>query len=95
MRASFARIGSTLLDAGTYQFGLTRFVDRLEEAGYVVRESCPDDRRGFDVRLTEKGQAALREAWPVYERVLVEAFDVLDEGEARALANMLSDVAVR
>lgn len=75
--------------------GLTRFVDRLENAGYVTRESCADDRRGFDVRITDRGQTGLRDAWPVYERVLVEAFGALERGEARALADSLRRFVAR
>lgn len=35
--------------------GLTRLVDRIESAGHVVREACPDDRRGLWAVLTPDG----------------------------------------
>ncbi|TML38127.1 MAG: MarR family transcriptional regulator [Actinobacteria bacterium] len=37
--------------------GITRLVDRLEGEGLVSRESCPTDRRGSFVVLTEAGRA--------------------------------------
>ena len=46
--------------------GLTRLVDRLERAGFVRRESCPSDRRGFDAVITDDGRAAFAEARPTH-----------------------------
>lgn len=43
---------------------LSHAVTRLEEAGWVIRESCPTDRRGAFARLTEEGFAALADAAP-------------------------------
>lgn len=54
--------------------GLTRLVDRLEKAGYIRRESCPDDRRGFFAVLTPEGLAARERAWPTYRRTVTECF---------------------
>jgi hypothetical protein len=39
-------------------------VARLEEAGWVRRESCPTDRRGSFARLTDEGFEALAAAAP-------------------------------
>jgi DNA-binding MarR family transcriptional regulator len=44
--------------------GLTRAVDRMEEAGLVARESCPSDRRGAFAVLTDEGRARLEEGLP-------------------------------
>jgi DNA-binding MarR family transcriptional regulator len=43
---------------------LSHAVTRLEEAGWVTRESCPTDRRGAFARLTDDGFAALAAAAP-------------------------------
>ena len=42
------------------QSGVTRLVDRLERAGLVVREPCPDDRRGLLASITPAGRDASR-----------------------------------
>jgi DNA-binding MarR family transcriptional regulator len=45
---------------------MSRFVDRVEQAGYVRREPDPDDRRALQVTLTDEGVELLRRMWPVY-----------------------------
>lgn len=42
--------------------GITRLVDRIAEAGYVERQSCPTDRRSVYVALTPAGWQVLRRA---------------------------------
>ena len=44
--------------------GLTRLVDRIEEAGFVEREHSRHDRRGVYVILTDSGAAKLESLWP-------------------------------
>jgi MarR family 2-MHQ and catechol resistance regulon transcriptional repressor len=46
--------------------GLTRVVDRLCEAGFVVRESCPEDRRSLYATLTPDGRARIEAAVPAH-----------------------------
>ena len=53
---------------------MSRFVDRVEAAGYVRREPDPADRRALQVALTDAGVAALREIWPVYRRGIERHF---------------------
>ena len=42
--------------------GVTRLVDGLEKDGLVMRSSCPSDKRGSFVSITDAGLARLREA---------------------------------
>ncbi len=53
------RMTDLAAQAGLTPSGLSRAVDRLVTLGLVVRESCPNDRRGTNVRLTELGAAAM------------------------------------
>ncbi len=46
--------------------GTTRLVDRLEEAGFVARKHCPEDRRAIHVSITDLGNAKLDEALQVH-----------------------------
>jgi DNA-binding MarR family transcriptional regulator len=74
--------------------GLTKLAGRLEAAGLLRREPAPDDRRGSYAVLTDDGERMLRAMWPVYSRVLDEAFvSVLDETQARAIATGLRRVS--
>jgi DNA-binding MarR family transcriptional regulator len=45
---------------------LSHAIDRLEEAGWVRREPCPSDRRGWVAVLTDEGFASLAEAATVH-----------------------------
>ena len=74
--------------------GITRLVDRLEGEGLVSRESCPTDRRGSFVVLTEAGRARLRQAGPTHLRGIQEHFGRhLTDAEAETLACALSRLA--
>ena len=46
--------------------GMSRFVDRMEAAGAVRRESVPGDRRAFHIVITGQGIDLLRRMWPIY-----------------------------
>ena len=54
--------------------GLTRAVDRLEQAGLVQRAMCPSDRRGAYAELTDKGRARLDEMVPEHLADIQEHF---------------------
>jgi DNA-binding MarR family transcriptional regulator len=70
--------------------GLTRLVDRLEEAGLLTREPCEDDARGAYAVLTPAGLQALRRCWRIY-RVEIEARvgRRISAAEARTLRGLL------
>lgn len=72
----------------------TRFVDRLEKEGLVARSLCADDRRGMELRLTDKGKETLRQALPTHrcliQRYLVESLGV---GLATTVTGALATVA--
>lgn len=66
--------------------GLTRLVDRMVETGFVTREKCPSDRRGFLAVLTPDGKAALQDAAPTHLRGIQDHFGALvDPREAAVL----------
>lgn len=80
--------------------GLTRLVDRLEDAGMLRRERTPEDKRGSYAVLTDSGHAALKSAWPVYSQGILEYFaDYLTDDETgileRALTRMLDASKLR
>jgi DNA-binding MarR family transcriptional regulator len=53
---------------------MSRFVDRVEAAGYVRREPDPADRRALRVAITDEGVDLLRRMWPVYARGIERHF---------------------
>jgi DNA-binding MarR family transcriptional regulator len=70
--------------------GLSRLVDRLEEAGLLTREPVADDARGAYAVLTADGLQALRRCWRIYgQQVESRIGRRLNLAEARTLAELL------
>ena len=68
---------------------LSHAVSRLEEQGWVRRETVESDRRGAVAALTEAGLAALEAAAPVHvEGVRRHVFDRLTPDQIRALGEI-------
>ena len=71
--------------------GLTKLADRLEDARLIRREAAEDDGRGLYAVVTPAGETMLRRMWPVYARVLQEAFVApISAREAAVIAEALS-----
>ena len=70
--------------------GATKIVNTLEKQGFLKREKCPSDLRGFHAVITAKGSAAVRNAWPVY-RDCIETFftSALTAQEVKQLSLLL------
>src|ERR1043166_9577121 len=56
------------------QSGVSRLVDRMEQAGLVERTSCDTDRRGTFAQITAEGRDVLRRAAPTPLRGIDEHF---------------------
>ena len=78
---------------------ISHAVARLEEAGWVRRETCPTDRRGSMAVLTDKGFEALAAAAPGHvEGVRSHLFDRLSEeqvAQLRAISEAVRDHLVQ
>ena len=73
---------------------LTHQVDRLEDAGLVRRQACPDDKRGQNCVMTDKGWKTLVAAAPDHvEGVRRHFVDVLSDNEYSALGKAAGKVA--
>ena len=73
--------------------GFSRVADRLEAAGLVGREPCPDNRRSTWAVLTDQGRATLRSALDVHAAGLQRrVFDHLETAEAAKLARLLRTI---
>lgn len=72
--------------------GITKLVDRLEEAGYLERVACPNDRRSLQAELTPAGEKMLEEMRVVYEGELVRHLRALSAGEAEVIIAGLQKV---
>ncbi|GAA1753753.1 MarR family transcriptional regulator [Streptomonospora arabica] len=69
---------------------LSHQITRLERAGYVRREPCEEDRRGFWAILTDQGLKVLREAAGGHvTRVRERVFDRLTREQVRQLGAVM------
>jgi DNA-binding MarR family transcriptional regulator len=72
---------------------LSHAVARLEENGWVLRQSCPTDKRGSFAALTPDGFAALEAAYPGHLQAVREGlFDVLTPEQVRVLGEISTAV---
>lgn len=68
---------------------MSHAVDRLEEAGWVIREPAPGDGRGQIAQLTDAGRQQLAAAAPGHARaVRAVLFDALEDDRLRAFGDV-------
>jgi DNA-binding MarR family transcriptional regulator len=73
------------------QYNASRLIARLEDAGLVKREACPQDRRGQLVIITAKGRDMRKRMWSVYGAALSKHVgEKLSRPEAQQLAGLLA-----
>lgn len=72
--------------------GITKLVDRLQEAGYLARVSCSEDRRSLQAELTAAGERMLGEMEAAYEGELERHLNTLTAEEAALIIEALEKV---
>lgn len=73
---------------------LTHQINRMEEAGLVTREACPDDRRGQLCAMTNQGWKTLVAAAPSHvASVRAHFVDILSTEEYAALGRAAGKIA--
>jgi DNA-binding MarR family transcriptional regulator len=78
-------MATTMLSSG----GMTKRLDRLEDAGLVERRPDPSDRRGTLVGLTKKGQDLVEAALLTHVGNEERLLQALSAGERRTLDELL------
>ena len=74
---------------------MTRLVDDLQSRGLVSKTTSSSDARGNIARLTPRGMAKLKSAWPVHlASVRRRFFDCVDVSEVEGVGRALAEVAV-
>lgn len=71
---------------------LTRIIDLLCQKGLVERKIQPDDRRCFQVHLTAKGQAVVKELKPRVKEVRLIAWEGLSEKDFEEFKRILYSI---
>lgn len=70
---------------GLTQPAITRLVDRLQERGWIVRQSDPSDGRVVLVALTAAGEQFLQRLRLEYRALLHEEVGALDDADVEVL----------
>ena len=85
---------SQLADQVSYSRSrLTHTVGRLERAGYVLRSSCPNDRRGVYAPLTKAGYEFLAQTAPIHlDGVRRHLIDRFTPSELATLTELLEKI---
>lgn len=69
---------------------LTHAVTRMEERSLVLREQCPNDRRGVFAALTDSGFSLLESAAPAHVESVRRVFvDVVDPADYEAIGRAM------
>jgi MarR family transcriptional regulator, 2-MHQ and catechol-resistance regulon repressor len=71
----------------------TEVTETLEARGLVRRHRLPTDRRAVEIVLTPEGRALVKRVFPEHAARVSEAFDALDDGEKRSLAELCRKLA--
>ncbi len=69
--------------------GITGLIDRLEEAGFVKRERCREDRRVFWVTLTDKARKTLAALDEPLDQLHEKLIGHLPQAELKELIRLL------
>ncbi len=85
-------VGELAVYTVTEQSTLSKMLDRMEEAGLVVREPDPKDRRVVQISITESGQAAYERILPIAMKHYHRALLGLTEEEHETLVDLLHRV---
>lgn len=75
---------------------LSHRIKVMEKSGWVRREACPIDKRGYFAVMTPKGWKAIVAAAPDHVSSVRDRFlDALDKSEQKTLAEIFERVAMR
>jgi DNA-binding MarR family transcriptional regulator len=71
--------------------GLTRLLDRMDRGGLVVRTLSREDRRQFDVAITDQGREVFDRVWPDHREGIARYFSApLTDPDVTALRRVLA-----
>ncbi|MDQ0173560.1 DNA-binding MarR family transcriptional regulator [Paenibacillus tundrae] len=56
-------------------------INKLEKKGLVERKQNPDDKRAFNVILTEQGKELFDEIFPKHVEMISRSFSVISDEE--------------
>ncbi len=67
---------------------ITKVVDNLEKKGLVTREKNLEDRRFYNITLTQSGTDVIKSIFPLHVKEIVKEFSILTETELSELRKL-------
>ncbi|AGM98111.1 MarR family winged helix-turn-helix transcriptional regulator [Streptococcus iniae] len=83
------KIGELISNMLATSGNMTVVIKNMEKKGWVLRHTCPNDKRAFLVSLTANGKAVIEKALPSHIHRVEESFSVLTEAEQEELIRLL------
>jgi DNA-binding MarR family transcriptional regulator len=77
---------------GVNRSTITELLDTLQRAALVMRMPHPKDRRKLAIRMTEKGQALMKQFVPIYFRQAESLMGHLNQTEQKQLVLLLTKI---
>lgn len=77
----------------TSNASVTGIVDSLERDGFLERVRHPDDRRSVIARLTPKGKAVFKRAYPAHHDRIETIMGGLSRADRKSLMGLLAKIA--
>jgi DNA-binding MarR family transcriptional regulator len=71
---------------------LTRIIDRMEDAGWIERKACPNDRRARILHLTDKSRSIVSSLQDIVQVMFEDVLRGLDQAQRQALLAMLEQI---
>lgn len=71
---------------------ITALLDRMEADGLIVRRASPNDRRSYQVRMTERGRALFDDMTDDHARWIGTALAGIDDRDKERLIALLIDI---
>lgn len=68
---------------------MTVVIRNMEKKGWIVRHTCPSDKRACLLTLTDAGRQVIEHALPLHIEKIEETFSVLTEEEQEELIRLL------
>lgn len=87
--ATIAELHSTLAHRRST---LTSILDRLADRGWITRETDPDDRRSFIIRLSKSGKLAARKVYRELARIEGQAIGRVSKHDLRSVVATLQSL---
>ncbi len=85
------KLGTKIMKSGG---NITMVVDNLEKQGLVRRERGTQDRRLFQVHLTQKGTGLIEKIFPVILKSITHEISVLNAEEQRDLQRLCRKIGI-